>query len=136
MYETFDHTADLGLRIRASNLDELFSEAGRALFAVLVDDLETVESQQRIEIKIKSADQTYLLFDWLNELLYRFETEQLLFGQFKVAVEGNRLEGSAWGENLDRARHELMHEVKAITYHRLRVEQTPAGWQAEVIVDI
>jgi SHS2 domain-containing protein len=136
MFETFDHTADLGLRIRAADLNTLFAEAGRALFATLVEDLDTVAPVQRLDLTIAGSDREYLLFDWLKELLYRFEVEHLLLSRFAVTVGADGLEGSAWGEPLDRQRHELAHEVKAITYHGLRVEQTPDGWLAEVIVDI
>jgi len=77
-----------------------------------------------------------LLFDWLNELLYRFDSEHRLFGRFDVEIQNGRLNGSAWGEPWDRKRHVLTHEVKAITYHGLKVQQTADGWMAEIIVDI
>jgi SHS2 domain-containing protein len=136
MYETFDHTADLGLRIRAPDLDRLFVEAAEALFSVIVEDPATVQPRQQIEINLAREEPDYLLFDWLKELLYHCDSEHLLFGRFEVQVTDNGLKGTAWGEPLDRARHTLNHEVKAITYHGLRVEKTDDGWLAEVIVDI
>jgi len=136
MYETFDHTADLGLRIRAADLNALFAEAARALFATLVENLDAVAPLQRLDVAIIGSDREYLLFDWLKELLYRFEVEHLLLSRFEVQVGTDGLQGSAWGEPIDQQRHELAHEVKAITYHGLRVEETPDGWLAEVIVDI
>lgn len=136
MYETFEHTADLGLRVRARNLNTLFAEAATALFAVLVDDLSAVEPRERIDLTIEGDDRAYLLFDWLRELLYRFDAEHRLFARFDVQVSETGLEGHAWGEPLDRDRHTLAHEVKAITYHGLKVEQAEEGWLAEVIVDI
>jgi len=136
MYETFDHTADLGLRIRAATLDELFAEAGLALFSVIVSDLRTVRPRERLNIQLRGDDRAYLLFDWLNELLFQFDSYRLLFSRFEVHVGDEGLTGAAWGEPLDPARHPLDHEVKAITYHGLKLEPTPAGWLAEVIVDI
>ena len=136
MHETFDHTADLGLRVRTADLNALFAEAGEALFSVIVEDLGTVAAATRVEIKLTEADRELLLFDWLKELLYRFDAEHLLFSRFEVTVRPDGLTGVAWGETLDRTRHELGHEVKAITYHGLKVEQTNDGWVAEVIVDI
>ncbi len=136
MYETFDHTADLGLRVRAADLDTLFAEAALALTAALVEDPQAVRSERMAEITLAGDDREYLLFDWLKELLVRFETEHMLFGKFEVKVTANGITAKAWGEPLDRSRHELCHEVKAITYHGLRVEQTSDGWLAEVIVDI
>jgi SHS2 domain-containing protein len=136
MYETFEHTADLGLRIHAPDLDTLFTEAAQALFSAIVEDLATVQPAERHDVELQGDDRAYLLFDWLNELLYQFDTHHRLFSRFEVRVEDNGLRGSAWGEPLDRDRHALEHEVKAITYHGLRVEQTADGWLAEVIVDI
>jgi SHS2 domain-containing protein len=136
MYETFDHTADLGLRIRAADLNTLFAEAGRALFSILVEDLDTIAPRHQLDVTIAGSDREYLLFDWLKELLYRFEVEHLLLSRFSVTVGADGLQGSAWGEPIDPGRHELVHEVKAITYHGLRVERMPDGWLAEVIVDI
>ena len=136
MYETFDHTADLGLRVRAADLDGLFAEAAECLFSAIVEDLSTIRPAQAVEVRLRAEDREYLLFDWLKALLYHFDAEHLLFRRFEVRVGEDGLEGRAWGEPLDRARHELSHEVKAITYHGLRVEQTSDGWEAEVIVDI
>lgn len=136
MYETFEHTADLGLRVRAADLNTLFAEAAQALFATVVDDLGTVQPRQRLDVQLAADDREYLLFDWLRELLYHFDVEHLLLSRFEVRVSDTGLTGTAWGEPLDRSRHALSHEVKAITYHGLRVEQTADGWLAEVIVDI
>lgn len=136
MFETFEHTADLGLRIRAPDLNGLFVEAARALFSTIVEDLATVEPRQSLEIDLPGEETEYLLFDWLRQLLFHFDSEHLLFGEFAVAVSATGLHGTARGEPLDRSRHVLDHEVKAITYHGLRVEQTADGWLAEFIVDI
>jgi SHS2 domain-containing protein len=136
MHETFEHTADLGLRMRAASLEELFAEAGRALFSVLVENQGAVRPAQEVEIRVEGDERDYLLFDWLKALLYHFDAEHLLFSDFRVEVRPDGLVGKAYGEPLDRTRHELGHEVKAITYHGLKVEPTADGWLAEVIVDI
>jgi len=136
MYEHFEHTADLGLRIRAADLNALFAEAGEALFAAVVDGLDTVRPDRRMDVKVAGTELDFLLFDWLRELLYRFDAEHLLLSRFEVSVGEHGLKASAWGEPIDPARHVLSHEVKAITYHGLRVEQEGDGWIAEVIVDI
>jgi SHS2 domain-containing protein len=136
MYETFDHTADLGLRVRATDLDTLFAEAAEALFSAIVEDPATIEPREPVSITIAGDEQDFLLYDWLRRLLYLFEADHWLFRNFEVRVSDTGLEATAWGEPLDRARHELSHEVKAITYHELKVEPTDDGWLAEVIVDI
>ncbi len=136
MHEVFEHTADLGLRVRTADLNTLFAESAQALFETIVPDLASVRPDQKIEIVLTGDDRAYLLFDWLKELLYHFDAKHLLFGRFEAHVSDNGLTGAAWGEPLDPARHVLEHEVKAITYHGLRVEQTTDGWLAEVIIDI
>ena len=136
MYEFFEHTADLGLRARAPDLEGLFAEAGLGLFSVIVDNLDEVRATRTIDIRIEGRDRVYLLFDWLHELLVTFDTRRLVLRQFHVRLRADGLDAQALGEELDPDRHRLLHEVKAITYHGLKLEQTASGWQAEVIVDI
>jgi SHS2 domain-containing protein len=136
MYELFEHTADLGLRVRAPDLDALFAEAGRCLFSAIVEDPAAVRPEIEQRIELPGTDREYLLFDWLRELLYRFDAGHMVYRDFAVAVRPDGLTATVRGEPLDPARHALSHEVKAITYHELKVEQTPDGWLAEVIVDI
>ena len=136
MHELFEHTADLGLRAEAATLEELFAEAAKALMSAMVEEPEAIRPAGEDRIRIEGTDREYLLFDWLRELLYRFDAEHLVFRRFEVNVRDDGLTGTAWGEPLDRSRHVLDHEVKAITYHHLRVEPTADGWLAEVIVDI
>ena len=136
MYEIFEHTADLGLRVRAATLPELMADAGRGLFAMVVDDIASVQPAVMREFHISGDDRTYLLFDWLNELLYVCDTERLAFSEYDVQMTDDGLAATVRGEPLDPTRHHLTHEIKAITYHGLRVEETGDGWLAEVIVDI
>jgi SHS2 domain-containing protein len=136
MYEVFDHTADIGLRIRAPDRASLYVEAARALFSLVVLNLDAVCAVEQRSFVLAGQQEDYLLFDWLSELLYTFETEHLLLSEFQIELDGEGLRATARGERLDRARHELDHEVKAITYHGLKIESAPTGWLAEVIVDI
>jgi SHS2 domain-containing protein len=136
MYEIFEHTADLGLRIRAPTLSELMTDAARGLFAMVVENLDSVQPLVTREFRIAGKDNAYLLFDWLNELLYVCDTERLAFSEFDLQMTAAGLAATARGERLDPARHHLTHEIKAITYHGLTVEETEEGWLAEVIVDI
>ena len=136
MFEVFEHTADIGLRIRAPDLESIYAEAAAALFALFVANPETVRNTQAKTYRIAGKQGDYLLFDWLNELLYTFETERLLLRDFHVELDDSGLVGTCWGEPIDRTRHAMEHEVKAITYHELKLEQTTDGWLAEVIVDI
>ena len=136
MFEVFEHTADLGLRITSPDLDSLFIEAGRSFFSIIVENLENVRPAHEMNFQIEGIAPDYLLFDWLNELLFTFETQHMLFSEFEVKVNHRGLVAKAMGEPFNRNRHRPDHEVKAITYHGLKVEQTTEGWLAELIVDI
>lgn len=138
MYEFFEHTADIGLRVRAATLEELFAHAGRGLLALLVDEPDSVRELQSVTIRLQSDSVEQLFYDWLNELLYIFETRRLLLGRFEVrlADDYTSLEAQAWGEPLDHERHRLGPEVKAATYHELMVQRRDDGWFAQAILDI
>lgn len=136
MFETFDHTADIGLRVTAATLEELFVEAARGLTSLLVENIDDVRPSLTETIRLVGSETDYLLFDWLNELLFRFETRRLLCCEFVVRLSDQGLEATIRGEPSDPARHRLAHEVKAITYHGLSVQQTESGWQTELILDI
>jgi SHS2 domain-containing protein len=140
MFETFDHTADLGLRVDAESLNDLFAEAAVGLASLIVADISDVESSQQRTIDVSSPDLEYLYFDWLSELLYLFESDGWLTAHASVQVSGNSLRGVVQGETFCETRHRRSHEVKAITYHGLSVllqeRDGEQVWSAEVIVDI
>jgi len=136
MYELFEHTADLGLRVVAPDLNSLFREAAEGFFSILVEEIPPNDAAQRRKFSIEGGRPDYLFLDWLNELLYVFDTEKLLLRDFDTRVSSTGLEATGRAQPLDPARHRVLREVKAITYHRLKVERTEEGWVAEVIVDI
>jgi len=135
---TFDHTADLGLKIYATDLADLFRTAAEALFDIIVthrDQIEPLESEQ-FQLAADSTDA--LLLDWLNELIFRSETGHVVYGRFDVDVDpdGRSLTARIHGEPIDPPRHGLDHEVKAATHHGVRLEHDQDGWVAELILDI
>ena len=136
MHELFDHTADLGLRIRAADLNALFAEAGACLLASMVDDPRSVRPVESQGFVLGGTDREFLLFDWLRELLTRSDEARMLWCEFDVEVSPAGLTAAIRGEPFDPARHRLSREVKAITYHGLKIEDVPGGFLAEVIVDI
>jgi SHS2 domain-containing protein len=136
MYEIIEHTADVGIRVRAPDVARLFAEAAEGLFSVMVVNLPAVRTVQEMAFRVEGSQYDELLHDWLDELLYAFATQHVLFREFSVAIEGNGLTATARGEPIDLARHDLDSEVKAITYHELKVERHAEGWLAEVILDL
>jgi len=136
MFHVFEHTADLGLHVEAPTLDGLLAEAARGLFSLVVANPEDVRPVVAKTFEVPGTEPDLLLFDWLTELLYTFDTERILFSQFDVKLTPAGLAATCRGEVADAARHRLEHEIKAITYHNLFARQTAQGWEAEVIVDI
>lgn len=136
MYEIFEHTADFGIRARAESVNDLFADAARALFSLMVANLDILQPVEEITLEINGSDQEELLHDWLAELLFQFHARRLVLKEFAVEVSEKKVTATARGEKLDPQRHIVEVEVKAITWHALRIEQTDEGWLAEVIVDV
>ncbi len=136
--ETFEHTADLGLRIVGRDLSDLFETAAAGLLDVIVANRSDVRGEGP-EAVVLAADSTEdLMLAWLNELIFRCETRHRLYSRFVVTLDedGRSLHATIAGEPIDRARHVLDHEVKAATHHGLTVRPEDGGWLAEVILDI
>jgi SHS2 domain-containing protein len=136
MYRVFEHTADLGLRVEASTLEELLVEAARGLVSLVVANPDAVLPVVKKTYEVAGTEPDLLLFDWLTELLYTFDTERILFSQFDIRLTPAGLTATCRGETANPNRHRLEHEIKAITYHGLFVRQTNQHWEAEFIVDI
>jgi SHS2 domain-containing protein len=135
-FELIDHTADVGIRARGTTLAQVFENAARGMFSILTD-ADLIVPRTICPIKVHAMDQSALLVRFLSELLYKFETEQLLFKEFKVQhISETHLEAVARGEKLDLTRHTVLTEIKSATYHLLKVEEEPGGWVAEVIFDL
>lgn len=136
-FEHLDHTADLGIRAWGATLEEAFAQAAVGLFAQILE-LRTVEPTGEVEVTVDADALDDLLFRWLDELLYLFYTDLVVLADFDVTIEatdeGFHLRGRAMGEAYDADRHGHLHEVKAITYHALSVQEDPP--MVEVIVDI
>ncbi|MFH1131780.1 MAG: archease [Pseudomonadota bacterium] len=136
MYEYFDHTADLGLRITATTFEDLLAEAGFALFSTLVENLSGVKPQREVTVEIVQANPVWLFFDWLTELLFLFESRHLLLCQFQIQFCDSKMTAICRGDSFCPKNNLQKHEIKAITYHELKVEQNEGNWIAEVILDI
>ena len=138
-YRFLEHTADMGVELEADSFEKLLSEGLLALTDCLtdVDDIE-IELERLVDLTAASRDD--LLVDWLNELVYLFETEALLLRLADLEVEqgesGVRLRGKVLGQRYDPKRHPIKTLIKAVTYHQLAVSSSSRGWTARVIFDI
>lgn len=135
-YEIINHTADVGLKASGITLTEAFENAATGMFA-LITELENVGSSEIIDVYVEAEDRETLLVEWLNELLYLFEVDHWIFRHFKIeATDGEHfLKAKAYGEELDLGRHEIKVQIKAVTYHMLKVEHDDR-WIAQVIFDV
>ena len=135
---TFDHTADVGLAIRASDLDDLFRTAAEGVFDYIVTNRDAVRVEETERVALRAETTADLLVTWLNDLIFRSETRHRLYARFDVRLAGDGLglEAEIGGEPIDRDRHVLDHEVKAVTHHGLTLRQDGDGWLAELILDI
>ncbi|HEX9897156.1 MAG TPA: archease [Dehalococcoidales bacterium] len=135
-FEILNHTADIGIIARGQDVRETFINAARGLFSLVIDP-EEVSVKKHREISITAPDREALLVNWLNELIYLLDAEEVLFKDFKIIeITGTRLKVKAGGERINTKKHHLRREVKAATYHQLKIEQTAEGWRAQVIFDI
>lgn len=136
--EHFEHTADVGLRVRGDDLDDLFRTAAEGVLDYVVANRGAVRLDETESFALQAESTEDLLAEWLNELIFRLETSHRLYGRFDVRIgeEGRSLEATIAGEPINRDRHVLDHEVKAVTQHGFRVRREPDGWLAEFILDI
>jgi tRNA nucleotidyltransferase (CCA-adding enzyme) len=135
-WELFAHDADIGVRGFGATREAAFEGAAMALTAVLTGP-ERVRPRQAVEVACAAPDDELLLVDWLNALVYEMATRGMLFGRFKVRIEGHELHGEAWGETIDATRHSPATEVKGATYTELRVAKQEDGrWIAQCVVDV
>ena len=130
-------TADVAFEAYGKDLNRLFANSALAMFEVMVN---TVKLEPKIEkeVKIKGNDLESLMFNWLNELLVFYGSENLAFSKFEVEIDekGLELEAKCYGEEIDPERHETRTEVKAATMHKMQVKKVNTKWKAQVILDI
>jgi SHS2 domain-containing protein len=133
-------TSDVTFHAWGSSLAELFAAAVDALTNTMVADLETVhpETQKQVEVEAETLD--ILLLRLLEEVVFLKDSDGLLLraGQVQVDADGppRRVRAALVGERIDRERHELVADVKAVTLYGLRVERADALWDAHVTLDV
>jgi len=135
-FEFIDHTADIGITAYGADMKQIFANAARGLFSIITN-LDNVASTKKLDIQVIAPDREALLLQWLNELIYLFETRKMLFSRFEITViTDTELKAKAFGEKINLKKHELKTQVKATTYHMLKIEQNELGWTAQVIFDV
>jgi protein archease len=135
-FDLVDHTGDLGVRVSGETLPELFEQAAEALTFILTDP-ETIRTNESRKLLLEAKTDEELLITWLNELVYLFDTQGLLFKTYNVlSVHDHHLEALAQGEIYVESRHPIKTVVKAATYHQLKIENHQGVWTVQVIFDL
>ncbi len=135
-FEILEHPADIGFHAWGRTREELFENAALALCSLACDAATIIERESR-ELEATGSDNEGLLYAWLAELLALAEAERLVFRRAEVRSLGaNKVRGVAFGEPLDRPRHNTGTHIKAVTFHQLQVEETADGWRAQVFLDL
>ena len=132
-YEYIEHTADIGIKAYGGSVAESFANAALGMFSVMTD-VSKVEPVGEFDVRVESDNLENLLVDWLGELLFLHETQDVLLSEFDVKIDGLSLDAKVRGETIDREKHELKDDVKAITYHMLEVNQEEG--YLKVLLDI
>jgi SHS2 domain-containing protein len=134
-YETFDHEADIGVRGFGESIEAAFGTAALAMYSVMVK-IDAVHPHEKRVVSASAPDIELLLVEWLNALLSLSDVERMVFSRFEVKISGTNLSGTAWGEPLNRTRHEPKVEVKGATYHMLSVAKNGERYVAQCVVDV
>jgi SHS2 domain-containing protein len=135
-YELFPHDADTGVRGTGPSREAAFEQAALALTSIVTEPA-GISPNEMVEIACDAPDDAFLLSDWLNAIIYQMAVRKMVFGRYRVAIEGHKLTGRAWGEPIDRIRHAPAVEPKGATFTALDVRQTPNGvWIAECVIDV
>jgi len=139
-FEIIDHTSDAGIKAYGVTMTELFENAARGMFAVIAKDGRDIQGskiEKKIEIHKNTDSLEEMLVSWLSELLYVFNREKIYFNDFKVkSLNNDGIEAQASGVNLDLYQSDLYTEIKAVTFHNLKIEESVDGFSCTIIFDV
>jgi len=138
-YEIIEHTADIGLRARAANIEKLFESCARGMMDIIMEDdfsgTDTFEIEK--SITVEGSDNEDLLYAFLSEILYYFDGENIIPIKFENSrITKGMFETGMKGIKYDPEKHSIGVEIKAITYHNMKIEKSDDLWQTDVIFDV
>jgi SHS2 domain-containing protein len=135
-YSVIDHTADLGITVRGTDMKGLFEEAARSITHLMVR-ADPVKGTATVKLSVTGCDSADLMVRWLGEILY------LLKGDNKVVIHmgidfisSSRLDATLQTVTFDPITDEILHDIKAVTYHQIEVAEKPDHWEARIIFDL
>ena len=135
-FEFLEHPSDIGVLARGATRQEALVAVSRGLVSIIVNPANLKPVEERY-FKATGSDEAAQIVNWLNEILFFFDTEGMVFVEFEIdSWSSDEILGRARGERLDLDRHEFRTAVKAATYHQFESHQTPRGWEIRVFVDV
>ena len=135
-FEIIEHTADIGIVAYGADIKQVFANAALGLFNLMAD-LDNLKEGVKREIELSAEDVEILLVEWLNELIYISEVEHVIFKRFEIVELSNtRLKATCFGEKIKAGQHRLKREIKAATYHMLKLNKENGRYQVRIIFDI
>jgi SHS2 domain-containing protein len=134
-FKVLPHTADIGIAAYGRDMAEAFSNAARGMFSLMLE-ASIIEEKERRSVELEASDPEGLLAAWLNELIYLFDAENIVFNRFDIMeIEDTRLKAVCYGEKINLTRHRPVMGIKAATHHMLEIEQR-SGVRVQVLFDI
>jgi SHS2 domain-containing protein len=139
-FEFLEHTADVYVRAHGQTMEQAYENAALSMFETMTDAAKIAQNQQET-IEVEAEDQYALLYNWLEALLVKFETTNMLYSKFQITnwketSESFKFKATLWGEKFDPKKHPQKVAVKAVTYHRMVVIREPDKVILEFILDI
>lgn len=142
-FEIIDHTADVGIKVWAEKLTDLFTEAASAVISIMFDR-DTIKGNETSSVTVEAESIEELFLQWLKELLYVMERDEMVFSEFHI--ENNIfssyddfkyfIQAELKGEKLNPKRHGICTEIKAVTRHNFFVKKEVNLWKTFVLFDI
>lgn len=135
-YRYIEHPSDVGFEAYGTTLEELFANAALATYSFMTD-VDAIEEDEEREVTVQSEDLYSLMFDWLDEMLFLFESESLVMKRFDITVDDSTfsITGTCRGGKFDPEKHESGSIIKAVTYNMMEVKKNGI-WHAQVVLDV
>ncbi|MCB4792230.1 MAG: archease [Elusimicrobia bacterium] len=133
-FSFFSHTADAGMRVCGKNIRQVFENAAKGLN----DYLKIRINKRKLKVKIKLKGNSYegLIVQWLNELLYIIYSKRVIFTSYRlIELTERSLKAEATARKLLEGSH-FSREIKAVTYHNIKIVKTKNGYSTKLIFDI
>ena len=135
-FSFLDHTADLGITVRGTDLKDLFKGAAKSMMQIMFGE-NPASGPKTMKLSVMGEDLADLMVRWLGEILYLFEGENELVTDIEIdSIFQSRLDATLKTIPFDRNLHEIFCEIKAVTYHQIQVAEKGPRWEATIIFDL